>query len=112
MVDSADSSGLFRVARHQVFVYPSRARKHQKAILIVAKQDDPIVDGIGPFTMGQQGFGIRSERAEEVRDVPVTPGDENPLSLLCCTQDSRQFSRLIAAKRVSICNFAAFANLK
>jgi hypothetical protein len=68
------------------------------AVLIVAEQDDPIEDGIGPFTtMRQEAFGLCSERPKEIRDVAVMPGDENPLSLLFCTQRRRQFSGVISA---------------
>jgi hypothetical protein len=90
--------GLRSVARQQVFVDPFRARGNQTAILIVTEQDDPIEDGIGPFTTPQEAFRVCSERAKEIRDVGVMPGDENPFSLLRRTQGSRQFSRPIAAK--------------
>ena len=89
---------LLRVARHQVFVDPSRTPGNQTAVLIVAKQDDPIIDRIWPFAVGEEAVGVRSERPEEGRDVRVMPGDENPLSLLRRTQGSRQFSGLVIAK--------------
>jgi hypothetical protein len=68
------------------------------AVLIEAKQDDPIVDRTWPFTVWQKAFGVCSESTEKVRDVRVTPTDENALPLLVRTQVRRQVSGLIVAK--------------
>ena len=68
------------------------------SVLIEAKLDDPIVDGIGPFTVGQKLLGLYSQCTKKSRNVSVTPADENYLSWLSCTQVSCQFSRLTVAK--------------
>src|SRR6266481_5721646 len=73
----ANSPGLLRVARHQVFVDPFRTCRNQTAVLIEAEQDDPIVDRTWPFTVWQKAFGICAESTEKVRDVRVTPTDQN-----------------------------------
>ena len=68
------------------------------ATLIVTEQEYPIVDGIRPFTIRQQVFGLCSEGAEKAWDVPVAPANENHFSLLVCMQVSRQLYGLIVAK--------------
>ena len=68
------------------------------AVLIEAKQDDPIVDRTGPFAIRQKGFGVCSQCTEQSRNVWVTPTDQNHFSLLVRTQVSRQVSRLTVAK--------------
>jgi len=68
------------------------------AVLVEAQQDDPIVNGIRPFTVGQKGFGLCSQCAEQSRNVSVTPADENHFALVVCTQVSRQVSGLIVTK--------------
>ena len=64
-----------------MFVDPFRARGNQAAVLIVAEHQDPIEDGIGPFSIRQEALGLCAERLEERGNVAVMPGDENALSL-------------------------------
>src|SRR5215470_12110152 len=82
----SDNKWLLRVTRHQMFVDPSRVPGNQTAILIEAEQDHPIVNRTRPFATRQKVLGLSSERSKEVRDVRVTPADENHFSLLVCTQ--------------------------
>src|SRR5262249_9383407 len=82
----------------QVFVDTSRARGNQMAVLIVTKQNDPIVYGIGPLAIRQKFFGLLAERTKKIRDDTVPPADENHFSLLRCTQVGRQMVGLITAK--------------
>jgi hypothetical protein len=59
------------------------------AALIVAEQNNPIVDGIRPSSLRQKTFGLCAERPEKSRYVSVTPADENHFSLLVCPEVSR-----------------------
>src|SRR5947209_558843 len=81
-----------------MFVNPFHASGNQVAVLIVAEQDDPIENTVGPFPMRQNAFRSCAERPKKIGNVAMAPGNQDASPWWQTAQGGCELDGLIGLK--------------